>query len=173
MSYFDVTGGGSAQISTDGTPKVWSNTGSTIGFSIRDHDYVAYAPTGASWMRQRRVDHLDPGRQELLHRGRAAHQGGRHRQHPDLPATAYGRYAHAHVTGTKITYDYSPSTGKVNSTYAFTTDAEGGHARPRPWCRSTRTSGRTSPAASPIGQTYVSPRGLMKNLVGVTVHHRR
>ena len=54
MSYFDVTGGGSAQISTDGPPKVWANTGSMIGFSIRDHDYVAYAPTGRELGGQRR-----------------------------------------------------------------------------------------------------------------------
>ena len=41
-------------------------------------------------------------------------------------ATSYGRYAHAHVTGTKISYSYAASTGKVNSTYAFTTKASEG-----------------------------------------------
>ena len=28
---------------------MWANSGAMIGFSIRDHDYVAYAPTGAAW----------------------------------------------------------------------------------------------------------------------------
>ena len=34
---------------TGGSPTVWSNNGSSIGFTVRGHDYVAYAPTGATW----------------------------------------------------------------------------------------------------------------------------
>src|SRR5918998_5379213 len=48
MSYYRISGG-NAQLVTDGPPSVWTNTGSRIGFSIRGHDYVAYAPSGAGW----------------------------------------------------------------------------------------------------------------------------
>ena len=82
-------------------------------------------------------------------------------------ATSYGRYAHAHVTGTKISYSYSAGTGKVNSTYAFTTEAKEGTETktvvslyPHQW--------KDLAGGSPISQTYVSPRGQMKNLVGVS-----
>ena len=39
FAYFQTTGG-NAQISTAGTPDVWSNSGATIGFTVNGHDYV-------------------------------------------------------------------------------------------------------------------------------------
>ena len=48
FAYFQVTGG-NAQITTAGTPTVWSNSGGQIGFTVNGRDYVAYAPTGSTW----------------------------------------------------------------------------------------------------------------------------
>ncbi|MBA3529417.1 MAG: hypothetical protein H0T91_08950, partial [Propionibacteriaceae bacterium] len=47
MSYYQLSGG-NAQITAAGTATVWSNSGSRIGFSVRGHDYVAYAPSGGT-----------------------------------------------------------------------------------------------------------------------------
>ena len=48
MTYFKVAGGG-AQLTLNAIPRVWRNEGATVGFTVNGHDYVAYAPTGASW----------------------------------------------------------------------------------------------------------------------------
>ena len=104
MSYFDVTGGGSAQISTDGPPKVWSNTGATIGFSIRDHDYVAYAPTGATWVVNGGSITSTLGGKAYFTVAVLPTKAADSDSTRTTLATSYGRYAHAHVTGTKISY---------------------------------------------------------------------
>jgi endoglucanase Acf2 len=41
FGYFQVTGG-DAQITTSGTPAVWSNSGATIGFTAGGHDYATW-----------------------------------------------------------------------------------------------------------------------------------
>ena len=167
FSYYDVDGGGSAQISTDGPPKVWATSGSMIGFSIRDHDYVAYAPTGASWVVNGSSITSTLGGKDYFSVAVLPTKAADSDSTRTSLATSYGRYAQAHVTGTKISYQYSPGTGKVNSTYAFTTDPkEGTEAKtvvslyPHQW--------KDLAGGSPISQTYVSPRGQMKNLVGVS-----
>ena len=71
------------------------------------------------------------------------------------------------MTGTKVSYDYNPGSSKVSTTYAFTTERERA-PRTRRWSRSIRISGRRWRSGTPIDQTYVSPRGTMKNLVGVS-----
>ncbi|WP_406045230.1 glycosyl hydrolase [Micromonospora sp. NBC_00898] len=82
-------------------------------------------------------------------------------------AAEYGRYAHAHVTGTKMTYTYDPATSTVRTTYAFTTTPrEGTETKtvvslyPHQW--------RSLAGGAPITPTYVSPRGAMRTLTGVS-----
>lgn len=48
FAYFQASGG-DAVIGTSGTADVWSTGGATIGFRVNGHDYVAYAPSGATW----------------------------------------------------------------------------------------------------------------------------
>ncbi len=97
-----------------------------IGFSIRDHDYVAYAPTGASWVVNGASITSTLGGKSYFTVAVLPTKAADTDSTRTALATSYGRYAHAHVTGTKISYAYSPSTGKVNSTYAFTTEAREG-----------------------------------------------
>jgi endoglucanase Acf2 len=167
FSYYDVDGGGSAQISTDGPPKVWATSGSMIGFSIRDHDYVAYAPSGASWVVNGSSITSTLGGKDYFSVAVLPTKAADSDSTRTSLATSYGRYAQAHVTGTKISYQYSPGTGKVNSTYAFTTTPKEGTETktvvslyPHQW--------KDLAGGTPISQAYVSPRGQMKNLVGVS-----
>ncbi|WP_254909658.1 glycosyl hydrolase [Micromonospora sp. NBS 11-29] len=81
-------------------------------------------------------------------------------------ADTYGRYAHAHVTGTRMSYAYNPAAGTVRTTYAFTTTAREGTEKntvvalyPHQW--------RSLTGATPITPTYVSARGAMRVLTGV------
>ncbi|MFF5174184.1 glycosyl hydrolase [Micromonospora sp. NPDC000089] len=164
FAYFQTTGGDANINPTGGSPTVWSNSGATIGFTIRGHDYVAYAPTGASWT-------VSGGRITSSLAGKGYFSVAL------LPATAdataradlaasYGRYAHAHVTGTRVSYAYDPATSTVNTTYAFTTTAREGTATqtvvslyPHQW--------KALAGSTPIPQGYPSARGRMKVLTGV------
>ncbi|MDZ5443353.1 glycosyl hydrolase [Micromonospora sp. 4G57] len=161
FSYYRITGG-NAQITAAAAPTVWANSGAMIGFTVRGHDYVAYAPTGASWT--------------VAGTGISSTLGGKgYFSVAVLPggadkaalAAEYGRYAHAHVTGTRMTYAYDPATGTVRTTYAFTTTPrEGTETRtvvslyPHQW--------RSLAGGTPITPTYVSPRGAMRTLTGVS-----
>lgn len=166
MSYFEV-GGGNAQITTEGPPRVWSQSGSRVGFSVRGHDYVAYAPSGSSWSVNGTVLSSGlAGKNYFTVAVLPTTSASTDAQRVAL-ADSYGRYAHAHVTGTKISYSYAPAAGALNSTYAFTTTRREGTESgtvvslyPHQW--------KALASGSPIGQTYASPRGAMKNLVGVT-----
>ena len=141
MSYYTVSGG-NAQLSVDGTPDVWLNSGSKIGFSIRNHDYVAYAPSGASWsVSGTTISSSLGGKNYFTVAVLPTTASSTDTQRTDL-ANSYGTYAYAHVTGTKISYSYSAAAGTVTSTYGFTTSAEGRAPRPRPSSRCIRTSGR-------------------------------
>ncbi|HEU5484305.1 MAG TPA: glycosyl hydrolase, partial [Microlunatus sp.] len=166
LSYFEVGGGGSAQISTDGPPKVWASSGAMIGFSIRDHDYVAYAPTGAGWsVNGSSITSTLGGKSYFTVAVLPTKAADTDSTRTSL-ATSYGRYAHAHVTGTKVSYAYNPTSSTVSTTYAFATEPkEGTESKtvvslyPHQW--------KALAGGSTIDQAYVSPRGAMKNLVGV------
>ena len=161
FSYYTITGG-NAQITAAAAPTVWANSGSMIGFTVNGHDYVAYAPTGATWSVS------GAGITSTLN-GKgyfsvAVLPGGADKA---ALAAEYGKYAHAHVTGTKMSYSYNSTTGTVSTSYAFTTTPrEGTETKtvvslyPHQW--------RHLAGGTPIAQTYVSPRGAMKTLVGVS-----
>ncbi|MBN1174363.1 MAG: hypothetical protein JXA67_19510, partial [Micromonosporaceae bacterium] len=123
FAYFEATGG-NAQIVAAGTPTVWSNSGTMIGFTAGDSDYVAYAPSGATWSVSGSTI-------------TSALAGKGYFSVAVLPATSstaaratlantYGTYAHAHVTGTRIAYSYNQATSAVTATYTFTTTAREG-----------------------------------------------
>ncbi|MFG1869652.1 glycosyl hydrolase [Micromonospora arborensis] len=164
FAYFQSTGG-DAVIGTAGTPDVWSNSGATIGFRVNGHDYVGYAPSGANWS-------VSGGRISSTLAGRGYFSvallppTSSTTERADLAAT-YGRYAHAHVTGTQVSYAYNPATSGLTTTYAFTTTAREGTATqtvvslyPHQW---KSLSGSTA-----ITPTYPSARGRMKVLTGVS-----
>jgi endoglucanase Acf2 len=164
FAYFQASGG-DAVIGTSGTAEVWSNSGATIGFRVNSHDYVAYAPSGASWT-------VSGGRISSTLAGRGYFSvallppTGSASERADL-ATTYGRYAHAHVTGTRVSYAYDPTTNGLSTTYAFTTTAREGTATqtvvslyPHQW--------KSLSGSTPITPTYPSARGRMKVLTGIS-----
>ena len=158
--------GGTAQLTTDDTPRVWSNSGAKIGFSVRGHDYVAYAPTGATWNGQRRHDHVHAGRQELLHGRSAADERRQHRLTERLAGDlvrqvrACARHRNHGVVRLR------PGHGRGVHDLQLHHHAAGRHGDrtvvslyPHQW--------KALSGGKPITPTYVSPRGAMKTLVGV------
>ncbi|MGC4879309.1 glycosyl hydrolase [Micromonospora sp. DT43] len=163
FAYFQASGG-DAVINTSGTADVWSTGGATIGFRVNGHDYVAYAPGGATWA-------VSGGRISSALAGRGYFSvallppTANATERADL-ATTYGRYAHAHVTGTRVSYAFDPTTNGLSTTYAFTTTAREGTATqtvvslyPHQW--------KSLAGSTPITPTYPSARGRMKVLTGV------
>ena len=166
MSYYTVSGG-NAQLSVDGTPRIWLNSGNTIGFTIRDHDYVGYAPGGASWNVAGSVLSSSLAGKNYFTVAVLPTTTSSTDSDRAALASSYGTYAFAAVTGTKISYNYDQSSGTVTSTYGFTTKTEEGSQTktvvslyPHQW--------KALTGATPISQTYVSPRGTMKNLIGIS-----
>lgn len=160
FSYYQITGG-NAQITTMSTPSVWSNSGATIGFTVAGHDYVAYAPAGATWSVSGTTITSSLAGKGFF--SVAVLPGGGDRA---ALASTFGQVAHAHVTGTRVSYSYNQGASTVTTTYAFTTTAREGSASgtvvglyPHQWNSLT--------GASPISASYVSPRGTMKVLTGV------
>ncbi|WP_232533907.1 glycosyl hydrolase [Plantactinospora sp. KBS50] len=166
FAYFQATGG-NARITVTGSPTVWANDGPTIGFSVHGHDYVGYAPSGASWT-------VSGGTFSSTLNGRGYFSVALLPTTSGTPAAdraalagTYGRYAHAHVTGTRVSYAYDPATSRVTTTYAFTVTAREGTATqtvvslyPHQW--------KALTGATPIAQSYPSARGTMKVLTGVS-----
>nr|MDT0658687.1 glycosyl hydrolase [Micromonospora sp. DSM 115978] len=164
--YAQVTGG-NARLAFGGPPTVWTNSGNRVGFTVRGHDYVAYAPTGATWT-------VNGTEITSNLAGRGYLSVALLPTTPSTPAAtrtaladSYGRYAHAHVTGTRVGWSYNQSSSTVTATYSFTTTAREGTERntvaslyPHQW--------KNLAGGSPIAQTYVSPRGPMRTLVGTS-----
>ena len=167
LTYFQVTGGNAQLTVTGGTPAVWSNTGSTVGFTVSGHDYVAYAPTGATWtVSGISITSTLNGRGYFSVATLPTTPSSSAAERSSLAST-FGQYAHAHVTGTRLSYSYSPSTGTVTATYTFTTTAREGSATatvaalyPHQW--------RSLAGGTPLAQSYVSARGAMRVLAGIT-----
>ncbi|MBP2471673.1 endoglucanase Acf2 [Crossiella equi] len=165
--YARVTGGDARLGFPGAAPSVWLNSGATIGFTSEGHDYVAYAPTGAGWsVGGGAITSNLAGRGyftvAVLPTTPSASNADR-----QALATSYGRHAHAHVTGTRVSWTYDQAASTVRATYTATTQAmEGGQSGtafalyPHQW--------RNLSGGSPIAQTYVSPRGALKTLVGVS-----
>ncbi|GAB3932438.1 hypothetical protein GCM10027614_01630 [Micromonospora vulcania] len=164
FAYFQSSGG-DAVINASGTPTVWSNSGATIGFTVAGHDYVGYAPSGATWtVAGARISSTLAGRGYFSVALLPPTANGTDRA---ALATSYGRYAHAHVTGTRVSYSYNPSTSTVSTTYAFTTTAREGTATqtvvslyPHQW--------KALTGATLLTQTYPSARGRMRVLTGIS-----
>ncbi len=166
MTYFKVSGGGAA-LTASGTPRVWRNTGATVGFSVNGPDYAAYAPTGAGWnVTGSSLTSTLAGKSYYTVAVLPTNAGSTDSERVAL-ATQFAAFAYATVTGTTLSYRYDQPSSTVIATYGFTTKpAEGTETRTvtalyqHQW--------RSLTGATPIAAQYVSPRGPMKILVGVS-----
>ncbi len=166
FAYFQVTGG-DARLTTSGTLRVWNQSGSRIGFTAGGHDYVAFAPTGATWSATgTSITSNLAGRGYFSVAVLPTTAASSDTERSAL-ASSFAAYAHAHVTGTTMSYAYDQSTSRLTTTYALTTTAREGTASgtmvalyPHQW--------RSLTGNTPVPQTYTSPRGPMRVLQGVS-----
>ncbi len=167
FSYYRATGGRAQIKGSSAAPlKVWSNSGGTIGYQINGHDYVAFAPAGSAWSVTGRTLTSSLGGKDYFSVAVL----------PTTPSTSaadrsalveeYAAYAHHHVTGTAVSYNYDEATSTVTTTYEYTTEAMEGTGSgtvaallPHQW--------RHLTGGTPLTQKYVSSRGPLKILTGI------
>ena len=145
--------GGDAQVTFNGAPEVWSNSGNVVGVSIRGHDYGLFAPAGSSWSVSG----------ETL---RSNLSGKAYFSVAALPnrnaLNDFARHAFAFVTDTEVSFEVN--NGEVSTTYSATTEAKEGSERDtllalyrHQWLNS---------GAALTDYTYASARSTMKVLEG-------
>ena len=145
--------GGDAQVTFNGAPEVWSNSGNVVGVSIRGHDYGLFAPAGSSW----RVSG------ETLRSNLAGKDYYSVAALPDRSAlNEFAQHAFAFVTDTDVSFEVD--NGKVTTTYSATTERKEGSETDtllalyrHQWLNS---------SAALTNYTYASARSTMKVLEG-------
>ncbi|WP_184952272.1 glycosyl hydrolase [Paractinoplanes abujensis] len=164
LSYYRITGG-DAQLSIAGPPTVWQNSGGRIGFSIGGHDYVAYGPAGSAWSQSGTTLRSNLNGQGYFTVAVLPTLSNASTADKTALADQFGQYAHNHVTGTRMAYNYNQANGTVTTTYTVTTQNLAGGSGgtvfalyPHQW--------RHLTGSTPLSRTYVSPRGAMKVLTG-------
>ncbi|HTF08718.1 MAG TPA: glycosyl hydrolase, partial [Asanoa sp.] len=164
--YAQVTGG-DAVLSFPAAPAVWVNSGNRVGFTVRGHDYVAFAPTGATWTVSGTTIRSTLAGRGYLSVALLPSTASTPAAERTALADSYATYAHRHVTGTTVSWSFNQASSTVNATYGVTTTAREGSGGgtvlalyPHQW--------KSLAAGTPIAPTYVSARGPMKALVGVS-----
>ncbi|GAB3450607.1 glycosyl hydrolase [Actinophytocola sediminis] len=157
--------GGDAQLSFTAAPTVWDQTGSRVGFTVDGHDYVAYAPSGAQWTVSGSAISSNLGGADFFSVAVLPTTSASTDAERTELADAYGQYAHAHITGTAVSWDYDESASVVRATYRFTTEALDGAETGTVVALYPHQSQNLA-GGDPIAQTYLSPRGPMNVLVG-------
>jgi endoglucanase Acf2 len=164
LSYYQVTGG-DALLTVTGPPTAWQNSGNRLGFSIAGQDYVAWAPSGATWTASGNTFRSTLAGKGYFTVAVLPTTTANSTADKIALADSWNQYAHNHVTGTRVSYSYNQATGTVNTTYGFTTTAREGSGSgtviglyPHQW--------RYLTGSTPASQTYVSPRGRMKIVTG-------
>ena len=107
--------GGTARVTFARAPKVWAGGESeaALGVSVGRRHYGLFGPTGSTWE--------GLGGRTLTNRAGAK----RYFSAAVLPVATeealalFRKCAHAHVTDTKVAWEYGPATGTVTTTYTF------------------------------------------------------
>jgi len=148
------------------TPTVWSGAAGepALGVTVSGRHYGLFGPTGATWS--------GLGGKVLTCRA-----GGKpHFSVAVLPDNSpqtlalFRRYAYAHVTDTKVTWDYDERSASLTTTFTFTTRPREGTETATLFALYPHQWNHTS--APLAGPTYASVRGTMKLAAGKTFETR-
>ncbi|QHT55266.1 hypothetical protein GXP71_03630 [Cellulomonas sp. H30R-01] len=171
ISWYHLTGG-DAVLTAAADLRVWLRDGSTLGFTAGGSDYVAYAPTGASWqVSGTTLTSGLAGRGFLAVAALTTAPGSTDTQRT-AQARALAPYAFDEVTDSRVSWTYDEGASRVRTTYALTTTPLQGQSRgtvvalyPHQQRYVTATTG---PGSTGTLGTYVSPRGAMTAYTGAT-----
>lgn len=162
---FGTVEGGAAQLRFAAPPKVWSgdDKSATLGISCGGRHYGLFAPTGGTWQGLGTATLTAQSDKNYFSVALLP---------DDRPETLamFAKYAHAHVTDTRVSWNYDSKTQTVTTTYAaIATPREGTEKRtlfalyPHQW---RHLSKPYADAKSPQPRTYGSVRGPMQLVEG-------
>ena len=148
--------GGTPRLTFSSVPRVWSGSepDATLGVTVNGRHFGLFAPTGSTWRgfgtKAFTCDTV----------GKAYFSLAVLTDNQESTLSLFRRFAHAHVTGTRIEWGYEPATSDVTTTFRFTTKSHEGDESatlsglyPHQW---RNTSATLLPAS------YNSVRGVMK-----------
>ena len=147
--------GGDAQITFNGAPDVWANSGNVVGVSIRGRDYGLFAPAGSRWTISGNTLRSNLSGKDYFSVAALPDRSG-------SSLNEFAQHAFAFVTDTKVTYRVDR--GNITTIYTATTQAKEG-SETRPLMALYRHQWLNSSAAL-TGYTYNSARSTMKILNG-------
>ncbi len=164
---YATASGAPATLTTSGTPRVWHNQGSNIGFTVGGHDYVAFAPSGASWSVSGSTISSNLASKGYFSVAVLPTKATSSDAERVAALNTFAPYAHRHVTGTQVSWSYNEATARMTATYSFTTTAKEGSGSGTIVALYPHQRDQLS-GSTPSAYTYVSPRGPMSVLVGVS-----
>jgi len=155
--YGEIQGGDAAFIFPS-PPRIWFNSGATLGISANGSSYALFGPTGATW------DGIGTGRLICRANGKTYFSVALLPDETSGTLNLFQKAAHAHITDTRVQWSYSPQRSSVQSVFSvITTNYEASSANtllalyPHQWRN-------TDAALLPLG--YKSVRGEMRLVNG-------
>jgi endoglucanase Acf2 len=175
-TYFTTKGGAAAQLSVPEKKakdfSVWHTGDAWVGFSVGEHHYAAYAPTGASWEQ-------DGGKLSADLNGKDYFSVAVLPNKEPATQELFAKHAYAFVTDTKVSWKYDEKTASVTTRFELVTvNKESAGARDDEGETAAALPASSEPLlalyrhqwlntdAKLSELSYVSPRGQMKLFAG-------
>ncbi len=163
--YANATGG-DAKLTFNQPPTLWLNSGERVGYTVNGHDYVAFAPAGATWnVAGSAITSTLAGKTYFSVAALPTTPSSSAAQRSNLVAD-FAPYAYSFITDTKVAWSFNESSSQLTTNYNVTTVAKEGTERSTVVTTIPHISDNLV-GANPISSEYVSARGAMKTLVGV------
>ena len=114
--------GGSPQVSLPGHAEIWygGEGEAVIGFTYQKSHYAIFGTTGTEWTGTKSLTWVNT-RKESVQADICFTLAVLPKQSKEL-LQFFGRYAHQHVTGSKVSWQYDESTSQLKNTYSVKTE---------------------------------------------------
>ncbi|SEN29880.1 glycosyl hydrolase [Lihuaxuella thermophila] len=157
---YAIFSGGNPVLKFPGTPTIWygNSNSPVLGITIGNRHYGLFGPSGSTW--------TGIGTNTLTNQlnGKNYFAIAVLPDNTSATLTKFKQYAYSHVTDTRVSWSYDPSTSSVHTTYTYTTVAREGTQTgtifamyPHQWKNTSK---------SLLSYTYHSVRGVMKTAEG-------
>ncbi|WP_128895307.1 glycosyl hydrolase [Longirhabdus pacifica] len=120
---YGIFEGGNPTLTFPSTPTIWSGDANSpvLGITINDNHYALFGPSGSTWsgLGSSKISNNLPVNADYFSIALLP-------ENTSSALNQFKKYAYAHISDTKATYDYDESSSLVETTYAYTTIAKEG-----------------------------------------------
>lgn len=155
-----LVGSGSPTFTFAAPPQVFSGTAqsSVLGLSVAGRHYALFGAKGCTWE--------GLGTHRLICKGKNYFSVALLPDNKPETLALFAKYAHNHVTDSKVTWRYDEKTSQVTATYALTTVAQEGSGSGTLFTLFPHHLRRTRRLERATGHTYLCARGTLKLAAG-------